>query len=225
METRGNELKHEYNLRFSKIAPYRNQLWRILCERYFNAFISPDMSVLDLGSGWGEFINNIQAARKFAMDLNPEAGQRLTDNTRFLNQDCAQTWPLPDDSLDVVFTSNFLEHLPDKAHVERSVAEAHRCLKPGGLIICLGPNIKYLPGAYWDFWDHFSPLTELSVSELLALRGFGIHLQLARFLPYSMSTGWNPPLFFTKWYLRLPLFWPLFGKQFLVIGKKQPKVA
>ena len=41
-------------------------------------------------------------------------------------------------TLDVVFTSNFLEHLPDKASVERTVAEAQRCLKNGGLLICLG---------------------------------------------------------------------------------------
>jgi predicted SAM-dependent methyltransferase len=75
------------------------------------------------------------------------------------------------ESLDVVFTSNFLEHLPDKVHVERTLAQAWRCLKDDGFIICLGPNIKYVPGAYWDFWDHFIPLTELSLSEVLKMKG------------------------------------------------------
>jgi SAM-dependent methyltransferase len=94
----------------------------------------------------------------------------------------------------VVFTSNFLEHLPDKDHVAATIAEAFRCLKPGGQIICLGPNIKCVHGAYWDFWDHFVPLTDLALSELLRLSHFDITLSLPRFLPYSMSTGWTPPL-------------------------------
>jgi predicted SAM-dependent methyltransferase len=58
-------------------------------------------------------------------------------------------WDVPAESLDVVFTSNFLEHLPDKASVEQTVKEAGRALKPGGRLICMGPNVKYLPGAYW----------------------------------------------------------------------------
>ena len=34
-------------------------------------------------------------------------------------------------------------------------------------MIALGPNIKYLPGSYWDFWDHFLCLTEMSLGEAL----------------------------------------------------------
>jgi hypothetical protein len=48
----------------------------------------------------------------------------------------------------VVGGSNFLERLPDKAHVQRA-AEARRCLPPGGALICLGPNLRYVHGAYW----------------------------------------------------------------------------
>jgi hypothetical protein len=81
-----------------------------------------------------------------------------------------------------------------------------RCLKTDGQIICLGPNIKYIPGTYWDFWDHFVPITDLSLAEMLRLKGFDIELRVARFLPYSMSTGSTPPLFLVKLYLQLPVF-------------------
>jgi len=213
-------LKDEYRKRFFKIEKYRNDVWKILCEEYFNNIILPGAHVLDLGSGWGEFINNVKAGKKYAMDLNPDAGRKLLGKTRFLHQDCSEEWQIPSDSLDIVFTSNFLEHLPDKTHVEEALSEAYRCLKAEGLIICLGPNIKYVLGKYWDFWDHFIPITELSLSEILKLKGFSIHLSIPRFLPYSMSTGRTPPSFFVKLYLKLPILWPLFGKQFLVIGKK-----
>lgn len=223
-ECTGNKteaLQDEYRMRFSKIEQYRNAVWKILCEEYFSIFISSEAHVLDLGSGWGEFINNVKAAKRYAMDLNPDAGRRLDGETRFLHQDCSKEWQIQSESLDVVFTSNFLEHLPDKAHVEYAISEAYRCLKYDGLIICLGPNIKYVPGAYWDFWDHFIPVTELSLSELLKLKGFSIQLSIPRFLPYSMSTGRTPPLFFVKLYLRLSILWPVFGKQFLVVGRKK----
>ncbi len=214
-------LRDEYRLRFTEIEKYRNSVWQILCKRYFSKYIPAQAHVLDLGSGWGEFINNVRAAKKYAMDLNPDAEKQLTGKTRFLHQDCSQPWQIDSASLDVVFTSNFLEHLPDKAHVAATVTEAHRCLKQNGLIILLGPNIKYVPGAYWDFWDHFIPLTELSIAELLKIQGFSVQQRIPRFLPYSMSTGWRPPLFMVSLYLHLPILWPLFGKQFLVIGKKE----
>jgi predicted SAM-dependent methyltransferase len=88
--------------------------------------------------------------------------------------------------LDAVFSSNFFEHLNDKDSIERTVSEAYRCLKDDGLIICLNPIIKYLPGAYWDFWDHHIPLTKLSCSEMLKMNGFSIEKCIPRFLPYSM---------------------------------------
>jgi len=78
-----------------------------------------------------------------------------------------------------------------------------------------------LPGRYWDFWDHYLPLTETSLSEGLRLAGFTIERELARFLPYSMSQGFAPPLFFLKAYLRCPLLWRFLGRQFLVIGRKR----
>ena len=220
MDSKPNVLQREYRLRFLKTADYRNGLWRILCRDYFAKFIAPDMTVLDLGCGWGEFINHIRAARKFAMDLNPDAAQRLSPGIELLRLDCSAPWQLSSESLDVVFTSNFLEHLRKKSLVEQAIEEAHRCLKPGGAMICMGPNVRYLPGAYWDFWDHYIPLSERSLAELLALKGFEIRLQVPRFLPYSMSTGVTPPLFLVAWYLKLPFVWPWFGKQFVVVGKK-----
>lgn len=220
MDPRTDVLQSEYRLRFSGTATYRDHLWGILCREYFNRFVAPDMQVLDLGCGWGEFINHIPAARKFAMDLNPDARNRLAAGIQFLHQDCSESWPIEPDSLDAVFTSNFLEHLPGKDLIERALSEACRCLKPGGVIICLGPNVRYLPGAYWDFWDHYIPLTDRSLAELLRLKGFRMQLQVPRFLPYSMSTGLAPPLALVRWYLKLPVLWPMFGKQFLVVGRK-----
>jgi len=213
-------LSNEYRLRFEKMEQYRNGVWKILCSQFFAKYIPEDSTVLDLGAGWGEFINNVKAKKRFAMDLNSDTKQHLVKDITLIHQDCATQWQVESDSLDIVFTSNFLEHLPDKGSVDYTIAEAFRCLKKGGRIICLGPNIKYVNGAYWHFWDHYIPLTEASTAEMLQLAGFKVQECIPRFLPYSMSNEKNPPLFTVQLYLKMPFVWPLFGKQFLVVAKK-----
>jgi len=174
-----------------------------------------------LGAGYGEFINNIQCAEKYALDLNPDTAHRANTDVKAIQQDCSKPWPLPDNSLDVVFTSNFFEHLPDKQALARTLAEARRCLKPDARLIAMGPNIKYLPGAYWDFLDHYVPLTENSLSEALEQQDFRIEKCLDKFLPFTMVNGPQYPVFFIALYLRLPLAWRILGKQFLILAKKR----
>jgi SAM-dependent methyltransferase len=220
MDKRSAVLRDEYQSRFEANEAYRNSVWHLLCSSEFSRYVKPDHTVLDLGAGWGEFSRNIVASKKYAMDLNPDCGKRVSGIAQFLFQDCSEKWPLDDGSLDVVFTSNFLEHLPSKELIDKTLAEAYRCLKKGGLILCVGPNIRYLPGLYWDYWDHHTPITDGSMAEALKLQNFSINRRVDRFLPFTMSDGKNPPLFAVKAYLKLPIFWPLFGKQFFVIGKK-----
>lgn len=214
------ELERIYSVRFSGLEAYRNDVWNVLVNEFFSRWIKPQDSVLDLGCGYCEFINNIAAAQKFAMDLNPGARDRVSGSTRFIEQDCSAPWPLPDDSLDIIFSSNFFEHLPSKAALQAALLEAYRCLRPGGHLIAIGPNVKLLSGEYWDFFDHHLPLTELSLSEALVMAGYKVELALARFLPYTMSQGFRPPIWTLRFYLKFPFIWRVFGRQFLVIGKK-----
>jgi len=215
------ELRRIYRARFGHNAEYRLAVWGILIARCFGRYLRPDSSVLDLGCGYGEFINQVSCATRYAMDLNPEAAQRVVPGVKCLLQDCSSTWPLADNTLDLAFTCNFFEHLPDKAALGRTLDEVYRCLKPTGRLIAMGPNIKYVPGAYWDFWDHYVPLTELSLGEALENRGFHLEKSIPRFLPYTMATGPRYPLAMLKVYLGLPLLWRFAGKQFLVIAAKR----
>jgi len=223
MMSAGENLAKQYEARFSDREQFRIAVWKILVEDFFARLIPHDSALLDLGCGWGEFINHASARRKYGMDLNPDCSAHLDSAVEFLNQDCTNKWDLPDESLDMVFTSNFFEHLPSKESLDETLHQASRCLKADGQIICLGPNIKFLGGQYWDFYDHYLPLTEMSLSEALQLNGFEVAQCIDRFLPYSMSTGRPMPLstMLLKMYLRLPLAWRVFGKQFLVIGRKR----
>jgi SAM-dependent methyltransferase len=219
MITEPKDLETLYGRRFASHQEYRKKVWHVLIQGFFCRFIRSDAAVLDLGCGYGEFINQVECGKKYGMDLNPATARLLANGVQFFEQDCSHPWPLPENSLDVVFTSNFFEHLPDKQTLSSALAQAHRCLKAGGLLIAMGPNIKYLPGAYWDFWDHYLPLTHLSLSEGMQNNGFEIEFCRARFLPYTMAKSPRYPIVLLRAYLVLPLAWRFLGKQFLVIGR------
>lgn len=215
-----SELQRLYGNRFAGKSEYRNRVWQALIDEYFLRWLPLNADVLDLGCGHCEFINNVRSARRYGMDLNPDTVERAALGVQILVQSCSQHWAIEDNSLDVVFTSNFFEHLPSKRDLRDTLLQAFRCLRPGGRIIALGPNIRYLPGEYWDFYDHYLALTELSLGEVLTEVGFTLEEQISRFLPYTMSRRSQPPIWTLRLYMKLKIAWPLFGKQFLVVAKK-----
>lgn len=214
------ELEKTYHRRFHADVEYRNAIWRVLVRGFFSRYVRRSDHVLDLGCGYGQFINHVECERRYAMDLNPGSRRLLHDEIVFLEQDCTAPWPLAESSLDVVFTSNFFEHLPDKAHLARTIAEAYRCLRPGGLLIAMGPNAKYVGGAYWDFFDHHIALTELSLQEVLELTGFRMREVVGRFLPYTMVNAPQFPRQLVVLYLKMRWLWRWFGRQFLLVAEK-----
>jgi SAM-dependent methyltransferase len=210
-----------YARRFATNQQYRVRVWEILVRRIFQPYINNNDRVLDLGCGYGEFINSVRAAKRYAMDANPDSATRLAPGVEFIKQDSSEPWRVADESLDVIFSSNFFEHLASKEALHLTLTNAHRALRPCGTLIAVGPNIRYVPGAYWDFIDHHIALTDRSAIEVMELAGFASHRVVERFLPYTMSVTARPaPLLFVELYLRMPFVWRFFGKQFLVVVKK-----
>jgi SAM-dependent methyltransferase len=215
-----DDLQTIYDHRFSGRQDYRRNVWNVLVSEWFSPLIPANGAVLDLGCGYGEFINHVKTTTRYGMDRNADSRRYLDPDVCLFEQDCSAKWPLPDDVLDLIFTSNFFEHLPSKSTLTATLHEARRCLRPGGRLVALGPNIKYLPGSYWDFWDHHLPLTDGSLAEGLRMVGFKVERVIPRFLPYTMAHGPRYPMFLFRLYLRWPFAWRFFGAQFLIVAKK-----
>jgi SAM-dependent methyltransferase len=213
-------LNEIYQIRFSGLEEYRNAIWKILVKDFFSKWIQKGSVVLDLGCGYGEFINNVPDCERHAMDLNPDARETLNDGIFFHEQDCSEPWAVEPESLDLIFSSNFFEHLPNKQALAETISHAKIALKPGGRLIALGPNISVLNGRYWDFWDHHIALSDQSLGELFEIHGFKIEKSIPRFLPYNMVRVRKRPLFLVSLYLKCPLAWHFFGKQFLLVVRK-----
>ena len=209
-----------YEKRFSGHENYRNRVWKILVDEYFSKWIKSTDHILDLGCGYGEFINLASCEVTHAMDLNPRTKSLLKSEIIFHKQDCSKPWNIEPNSLDLVFTSNFFEHLPNKKSLDRTMGEIKKALKPGGRLIAMGPNISVLKGKYWDFWDHHVALSDQSLCELLQIHNFTIVESESKFLPYNMVRVKEHPLFLVSVYLRFKFLWKFFGKQFLIIAQK-----
>jgi SAM-dependent methyltransferase len=217
----GRELSDLYRIRFADDQlPRKNAIWRVICEDFLQRFVRPADTVVDIACGYGEFINNIACARKIAVDLNPDARGFLAAGVEFRECGATEVASVVRGEADVVFTSNFLEHLSDKTVLSRFLEQVSAALKPGGRYIILGPNLRYLPGEYWDFFDHHLGLTHLSLAEALRLKGFEIEVLIDRFLPYTTQGALPTHPLLVKAYLKVPIAWRFLGKQFLVVARK-----
>jgi SAM-dependent methyltransferase len=215
------DLAKLYRHRFQPdaLAPKR-RIWKVLCRDFFSRYVRADAVVLDLACGYGEFINEIVAAKKFAIDLNPDSPDHVAKDVTFYSTPADDLSMIADSSVDVVFTSNFFEHLPTKNVLNDVLSEVLRVLRPGGRILMMGPNIRYLPGEYWDFYDHHIPLSEHSLSEGLVSIGFEIHEAIGKFLPYTTISRIPQHPLLVALYLRVRPAWWLMGKQFFVVAAK-----
>ena len=216
------QLEKLYRHRFDESElPAKQAIWRVLCDDFFSRYVQSTDVVVDIGAGYCEFINNIGAARKIAVDLNPRVHEFAQPGVQVINESCTALASLPDASADVVFMSNFLEHLPSKQMVFDTLAESRRLLRPGGRLMILQPNVRLLPGAYWDFFDHHTPLTERSLVEALTMLDMDIRRVIGRFLPYTTKSLLPQSPALVRLYLRFPPAWWLLGKQSFVLAARR----
>ena len=221
MAQSGEEFRKIYQRRFAGADRQdKAAVWKVLVECFFQRWIGADEVVLDLGCGFGEFLNHLRCRRKIAVDMDPSGAEYLHAGAEFHAGDVCDLGFLPDASVTTVFTSNLMEHLPDKAAVERMLREVHRVLKPAGQLIAMGPNLRCLPGRYWDFWDHLVPITHVALVEILELLGFRIVQCVPRFLPYTTCSRFPRSAWLVRLYLKLRPAWALVGRQFLIRAQK-----
>jgi len=145
----------------------------------------------------------------------------------------AHPLPFPDESFDVIVLSHILEHL---AHPERLVSEAHRMLRPGGLLVVGVPICLWCTRL---LRIHLLPLLLPSKRpEALAARFLHVQFFTLPALKHLLrqfrledvrgfrffSAGRYLPLENWRWFYRLNAFWgqafPRFTSEVNVIARK-----
>lgn len=209
-----------YSQRFPESeAAAKNAMWQEICG-YLQRFVPSDSAVLDLACDRGDFIRNIGARERWASDVR-DVSQHLPDAIRFVQANgLSISSAVPQDHFDVVFMSNYLEHLPSSDAVLEQLTEVATILKRGGRAIVLQPNIRLTGPAYWDFIDHKVALTERSLVEACELTGFAVEELITRFLPYTTRGRLPVNPLLVRWYLRFPPAWRILGQQTLLVAHR-----
>jgi SAM-dependent methyltransferase len=209
-----------YERRFSPAESERRRgVWREL-GRYLGRFVPPEGAVLDIACDRGDFITNVDAAERWATDLRDVAAQ-LPPGVHFVQANGLELHEhLPNGHFDLVFMSNYLEHLPSSDAVIEQLEVAARLLKRGGRLMILQPNIRFTGAAYWDFIDHKVALTDRSLEEAAALAGFAKERIVKRFIPYTTKSALPQSRFVVRAYLAVRPVWLLLGKQTLYVGRR-----
>ncbi len=213
-------LKEVYEQRFdAEDQARKDAIWREL-GRFLQRYVPADGRIVDIACDLGYFIRNVRARERWATDIR-DLGSALPADVRFIRAsglDLADV--LPNDSFDLAFFSNYLEHLPSAEAVLEQLRVTFAILKPGGRVLILQPNIRLIGGAYWDFIDHQTALTEKSLAEAATMAGFATNHVITRFLPYTTKSRMPQHPLLVRAYLNVPLAWALLGKQTLYVGEK-----
>jgi SAM-dependent methyltransferase len=204
---------------FTARLPYdsqRERLWPVLCD-YLQRDVPKQGSVLELGGGYCYFINHIQAAERFVLDLYPEIRSYAAPGVTPLVQSCTDLTNFKRESLDVVFASNLFEHLT-REDLDQTLAGVRDVLRPGGKLLIIQPNFKYCYREYFDDYTHLQIFTDTSLADLLTVSGFQVEKMIPRFLPFSVKTGGPKWPSLLRLYLTLP--WRPFAGQMYIVAKK-----
>jgi SAM-dependent methyltransferase len=213
-------LERVYAARFSDgDAARKDRIWREIA-RFLQRFVLEDAAVLDLACDRGDFIRNIRARERWASDLR-DVSQYLPADVRFVHSDgLALADRVPADHFDVVFMSNYLEHLASGDAVVEQLEVVRDLLRPGGRVIVLQPNIRLTGNRYWDFIDHKTALTERSLVEAGTLAGLETEKLIVRFLPFTTKSRLPQTPALVRAYLAVRPAWLLLGRQTLYVGRR-----
>ncbi len=157
-----------YNEKSAPFSTYPSKLIKYLIDK---AGLKQNQKILELGCGRGDFIvefkkNGLEA---FGVDLSnysenffPELNFSKVDMTK-------EKLPFEDNYFDVIYSKSFIEHF---YYPEKVFEEAYRVLKPGGVIITLTPEWKYIFKSFYDDFTHRVPFTQESLKDIHLINNF-----------------------------------------------------
>jgi hypothetical protein len=204
-----HQVRFEYDER-------RETLWRTLVSICFQRWIREGDCVLELGAGYGHFINNVKARRRIALDHWPEMPSFLRAGVESHVGSVTDLSFLQDGCVDFVFASNLFEHI-SKDELASVLLQLETKLSGHGVVCLVQPNYRYAYREYFDDYTHIAVYSHVSMCDFLRHCGYEIVECEPRFLPLTIKSRVAIWPFLIWLYLKSPLK-PL-GKQMLIMAR------
>ena len=133
--------------------------------------------------------------------------------------------PFEDNFFDVIYSKSFIEHF---YHPEKIFEEAYRVPKPGGLIITLTPEWRYIYKSFYDDFTHRVPFTNESLQDIHKINNFTV-LNVESFiqLPILFNKNYISKFFYilsfltrilVPEYFRMKNKWIRFSKEIMLLS-------
>ena len=211
-------LEHNYFQARLTYDPRREVLWRTLYSHQFSHLILETDCVLELGAGYGHFINQVKARRRIAVDHWDGFINYLQPGVEGRVGDVVDLSFLTPSSVNFVFASNLFEHL-SQSDFATVLCQLKNVLAIDGTINIVQPNYYYAYREYFDDYTHHSIYTHTSICDFLEANGFYVIECQPRYLPMTTKSSLSIWPWLIRLYLDLP--WKPLGKQMFI--RARPK--
>ncbi|WP_446219631.1 class I SAM-dependent methyltransferase [Micromonospora sp. IBHARD004] len=146
-----------------------SQDWEALFNKYmFESRFRSRKRVVDLGPGRCNF-TRIAPDRIIAIDNSQSLVEHYSQQGLDIRLGSAYDIPLPDGSVDGLYSCWLLEHLDDPV---RCLREIRRVLEPGGYACLVVPSTQSLLRGFYDDYTHVRPFTPKSLDQISEAAGF-----------------------------------------------------
>lgn len=138
-------------------------------------FVAPRGQMFEIGPGHGSLAEQAVAAGwdYTAVEASPILVDVLTRKGLRVIEAWTPPMPMADESADVVYADQVLEHMSGIDAARAFTAEALRCLRPGGLFFVVVPDYLKERTFFWDVdYTHNFVTTERRVRQLFNDSGF-----------------------------------------------------
>ncbi|MBC7520159.1 MAG: class I SAM-dependent methyltransferase [Sandarakinorhabdus sp.] len=196
--------------------PKRAKVWRALWRFWFSKRIGADDTVLDIGAGYGDFINAVHAKRRIATDLWPGLRDHAAPGVEVIIGSADEIAGVAPGSVDFAFASNLFEHLHQDAFAG-VLARLRQLLSSRGTLTILQPNYRFAYREYFDDYTYVAVYSHISLADFLAANGRDVLEVHPRFLPLTIKSRLPTSELLIGAYLFSPVK-PM-GKQMLLVAR------
>ncbi len=136
---------------------------------YFSS-LREGQTVLDLNPGFEGIFNDLDLSKIHyqALERNPLIREHLVKRNIEVRDWKIPRIPLDDNSVDLVLSTPFIEHLPSYLDALNFLLETRRVLRPGGRILLIVPNYLATKEIFFDDYKHDWVTTRRRLSDMLA---------------------------------------------------------